>query len=359
MPNLFDYIVPEERLHPAFKELAEHPAYNPARNLLRKIFDEFQDLDGNFLEQFQTDGFYSRLWELFLFQYLRTSGIDLIHDHNRPDFHVKEADLEFFIEAVTANSNKSDDTPDLLIKLMEDFKEEGVGKFAQDAMIDHYLIKIASALYSKLTSNKYWQLEWVKDKPLILAIQAVHHKYATSIPDYKLITYLYGTEMKIVNLPNGKQVADYTPLDYHEFTLGNKKIPSGFFRLPDAENISAVLFANTGNSKKFLRHGIQQGFGDYEVFATWAGTKINPNSEFGDEFLFHVDKGEYMEGWADGVSIFHNPNAAVPLPRETFPNTRQLWFTDGKFDGTIMDFQPIHSLTMAFTIFNNKLHLLK
>lgn len=32
-----------------------------------------------------------------------------------------------------------------------------------------------------------------------------------------------------------------------------KQIPSGFFNLPDAENVSAVLFTNTGTIPKFLR----------------------------------------------------------------------------------------------------------
>ena len=31
--------------------------------------------------------------------------------------------------------------------------------------------------------------------------------------------------------------------------MGNERVPTGFFELPDAENVSAVLFSNSGTTR--------------------------------------------------------------------------------------------------------------
>ena len=55
----------------------------------------------------------------------------------------------------------------------------------------YYIEKIGSALNSKL-NKKYYELNYLKDKPLILAIAPMHDEYARQNSDYLLITYLYG-----------------------------------------------------------------------------------------------------------------------------------------------------------------------
>jgi hypothetical protein len=45
----------------------------------------------------------------------------------------------------------------------------------------------------------------------------------------------------------------------NDLTLGNKKVPAGYFFQPDAENISAVAFSNAGTAAKFTRMGLQAG----------------------------------------------------------------------------------------------------
>jgi hypothetical protein len=51
--------------------------------------------------------------------------------------------------------------------------------------------------------------------------------------------------------------------------MGQKVIPSGFFDLPGPENVSAVLFSNSGTISKFNRMGVVAGFGSRRVVPSW------------------------------------------------------------------------------------------
>lgn len=62
------------KLSPSFTALRKAPADHPGRAMMEEIYAEFEDPDGNFLEQFQTTGFNSRFFELYLFAYLSRSG---------------------------------------------------------------------------------------------------------------------------------------------------------------------------------------------------------------------------------------------------------------------------------------------
>lgn len=64
---------------------------------------EFDDPDGNFVEQFQTTGFDARTFELFLFAMFRESGHAINRAYSRPDFLLQKAGIGAWIEAVTAN----------------------------------------------------------------------------------------------------------------------------------------------------------------------------------------------------------------------------------------------------------------
>jgi hypothetical protein len=63
-----------KNLHPQFLNLISHDIYGPARGMLREVYAEFPDPDGNFVEQFQTSGFDARTFELFLFAMFKHLG---------------------------------------------------------------------------------------------------------------------------------------------------------------------------------------------------------------------------------------------------------------------------------------------
>jgi len=99
---------PEEALHPQFKILRDSNHYAPARAMLRKICGEFDDPDGNFIEQFQTTGFDSRTFEAFLFAMFQESGHSIDRSHKFPDFLLDRDGVQVAVEAVTANFGWSD-----------------------------------------------------------------------------------------------------------------------------------------------------------------------------------------------------------------------------------------------------------
>jgi len=68
--NLFDVICEQDKINPHFEVVRSLKEYSSAKNIIAKIMPNFKDVDGNFIKDFQTTGFDSRIWELYLFTYL-------------------------------------------------------------------------------------------------------------------------------------------------------------------------------------------------------------------------------------------------------------------------------------------------
>ena len=64
-----DFFTPlsNDRLHSNFLILADDPDCSAAREIITEMANVFDEPDGNFVKDFQTTGFNSRLWELYLF----------------------------------------------------------------------------------------------------------------------------------------------------------------------------------------------------------------------------------------------------------------------------------------------------
>jgi hypothetical protein len=74
--DFFTPIVTTEKLSPAFLRLATEEGFSPARALIEAMMHYYEDVDGNFVEQFQSAAFDARFWELYLFALLnRPSGL--------------------------------------------------------------------------------------------------------------------------------------------------------------------------------------------------------------------------------------------------------------------------------------------
>lgn len=64
--DLFTPVVSPEKQHPYFTSLCSDSAFLPARSIINEMMPHYIDIDGNFVEQFQTTGFDARVWELYL-----------------------------------------------------------------------------------------------------------------------------------------------------------------------------------------------------------------------------------------------------------------------------------------------------
>jgi hypothetical protein len=114
---------------------------------------------------------------------------------------------------------------------------------------------------------------------------------------------------------SGKLVITPQKIDKH--VVGEKEIPLGLFFQPGAENISAVMFSVSGTVSNFNRMGKQAGFGEDNVklFRMGAYHDHDPDASLPKMFSYEVNE-DCTETWAEGMSMFHNPNALHPVPEE-------------------------------------------
>jgi hypothetical protein len=105
--DLLTPIRPMKDLHPQFLNLISYDVYEPARGMLREVYSEFPDPDGNFVEQFQTSGFDPRTFELFLSAMFKDLGHH-IEREPRLDFILSRDGQKACVEAVIASPPPND-----------------------------------------------------------------------------------------------------------------------------------------------------------------------------------------------------------------------------------------------------------
>ncbi|MDA3924747.1 MAG: hypothetical protein PF904_08630, partial [Kiritimatiellae bacterium] len=333
---IFQQIVSEEKLHQHFKTLANVKGYSPAKEIIKEITYAFIDLDGNFIQQFQSDGFNARIWELFIYAFLHEDNFDLRNDiFPAPDFNCTKLGLDLSIEAVTVNPTENESVQEISLKPDE----------IQEKIKDYMPIKFGSPLFSKL-KKRYWEKEHVKGHPLIFAIQDFHQETSMLWSRTALTDYLYGVRHKWEKDSSGNLTIISEKIEKHSYN--GKEIPSGFFFLPDSENVSAVLFSNSATIAKFNRMGWLAGFGNpTKVNMIRVGTchDHDPNATEPLKFKIDITDERYQEDWGQGLSLYHNPMAKYPIPPEIFPSIGHHFFEEGKIVSYLPDFYPYASFT--------------
>ena len=101
--DLFAPVVPADRMHPQYRSLLESKFHCAARALMNEIFERMGDPNGNFVRDFQSHGFHSRVFELACFAYLENAGFAIDRSHEQPDFLISREGIEIAVESVTAN----------------------------------------------------------------------------------------------------------------------------------------------------------------------------------------------------------------------------------------------------------------
>ncbi len=341
--NLFAPVIPPEKQHPYFARLANDSAFVPARAIINQMMPHLVDIDGNFVEQFQSTGFDSRVWELYLNAYLFEEQLFIDRTHNAPDFIVKKYGKTVAIEAVIVG-RKKDNPPKYFKLIAESPSPDKIRQFCKNDMP----IRFGSPLYTKL-QKKYWKLSHVQGNPLIFAIADFHDDQSMLWSHPAIITYLYGVRHDFHYDDNGQLVI--TPVKIGKHKSKDKEIPSGFFFQPNSENVSAVLFSSIGTISKFNRIGRQAGFSDPNVLMVRIGTyhDHDPNASIPKPFYYTVDENS-NETWAEGLSMFHNPNAQYPVSQELFPSIAHHRFSEGQILSLLPEFHPYASMTHNFRI---------
>ena len=345
--DLFSPIVPPEKMHSHFKNFLERPNWTPAMGVLSEMMRHFSDIDGNFVEQFQTAGFDARLWELYLYAYLKEERLFFDRDYHAPDYVVRKYGHTVCIEAVTVNPTGGN---------KEVVVQNGPPKLKDPEEIrrllnDYMPIKFGSSLFSKLDKKPpYWELEHVSGNPLVFAIADFHEAQSMLWSSAALFEYLYAVRHDFSIDNEGELIITPTKIVRHKD--GNKDIPSGFFFLPEAQNVSAVLFSNSGTISKFNRMGRLAGFGVPNLRLIRRGVchDHDPNAVLPRPFVIEIEPGKATEAWAEGLSMYHNPNALHPVPVELFPSIAHHVFDNGQIKSTLPEFHPYASITLNMLI---------
>lgn len=218
-------------------------------------------------------------------------------------------------------------------------------------------IKFSNALRKKLR-KRYWEEPHMKNCPLLLAVADFHFSARiineqNSIAPPSLIfskpaleEYLYGGMFETITDNNG-----LVSNKLHKFN-SIKNYEKAFFDLPDSENISAIIFSNLGTISKFNRMGKVAGFGSKDVKIFQIGEIYNPDptKTVPIQFTSIVEPSKHCEYWGDGINIYHNPNAKIPLDEEMFPSSLHHHLIDNTLVTTIDEFSTHPFWSLNFTI---------
>ena len=161
----------------------------PARALMRALYAEFDDPDGNFAEQFQTTGFDARTFELYLFALFNEGKWKIGRRHKQPDFILERDDLVICVEATTTNVPGGGTKP-YLIAPEDDAPDRQLEYFQNEVPI-----RFGSPLFSKL-QKRYWELPHIKGRPLVFAIEAFHGPGSLTHSSSSLTYYLFGLSQR-------------------------------------------------------------------------------------------------------------------------------------------------------------------
>lgn len=335
--NLFKDLIDKHAQHPFYKVLKNEISHLAAKELLIEIERFYTDVDGNFIEQFQSiNGFDARLWEIYLFCLFNEQDFKITRTHDRPDFLISNID-EFAIEAVIVGRKREDKKPIGVLKhkTKEETREENRNDMP---------LRFSNALDQKL-KKRYWDLPHVKGKPLIIAIADFHDEMAMTWSFNALLELLYGYKHSFYHEKSGELII--TPIKVDGYTKkSGTQIPSGFFFWPESEHISAILFSSTATLAKFNRIGKQAGFGSNASTLLRVGARHDhdPNASMPLPFVYVVDT-ESEETWVEGASLYHNPKALFPVDQDAFPNFAHHRFDNGQIVSNIPEFHPYFSVT--------------
>jgi hypothetical protein len=327
-----------ESLHPEYMELATKDVFSPARGIIEPMMRWHEDLDGNFVEQFQSTAFDQRMWELYLFATLTELRFKLDANHAVPDFIGRNLRGDVAIEAVTVGPTRRDGqtVPPPPIETEEQ---------RQVYLNDFMPIKFGSPLFSKLR-KRYWERPQVAGMPLVFAVADFSSPGSMIYSAPALERYLYGYDFTAAYDQHDNLVGQPVKLVQHRW--GDKVIPSGFFDIPEAQHISAVVSTSAGTISKFNRMGLVAGFGSGDVFAIRQGTCVPHDIASTHPLAFRaiVNAPDYLESWSEGLNVYHNPNANIRLSEGLFPTAAHHYCdAEGNRTTHAPNFHPLASTT--------------
>jgi hypothetical protein len=307
--EFFDPIVPEEARHPNFVSCLV-PGRIGEREVLQEWAEGFPDRDGKLVKEFQTT-FNSTFWEIYLYRVFRTYGFEIDWTQKSPDFSLTTDNGGVIVEAVTANAAKGA-TPEWskASPLTENVRQKNYWPLNREA-----IIRLSNALLGKLRMYRdaYQQMEHVKRKPFVIAVAPFEQPDFQFQYDRPMRALLFDEYVdETVFFKNPEAYPDGPPsvkLGFVTKDNGND-IPLGIFESEAWAEVSAVMFSCVATWGKTVAMSRRTRRGT--VLTSW-GTDDSGLSK-----RRQAPIGVPSESVTDGLQVFHNPYARIPLDREVF-----------------------------------------
>nr|WP_315446894.1 hypothetical protein [uncultured Pseudomonas sp.] len=334
--GIFASKVPEHKQNRYLKLLLNDPTYYPARVAMEELAHWFEDPDGIFIRGLQGNEFNSRLFELYLQAVFYELDFTIDHSHPQPDYLLSKGNMVVALEAATVAELEGEE--DIASQPIEEATISGLREHVEKAMPFKFQRTLAKKVRHRPEPLKlpYWELPHTKGHPFVIAVHDYSKVMSMATSQGSLQKLLYGLE-----LVDGKMVS----VDRHEYE--GRTISSNFFAQPGNRHVSAVMLATGATIPKFNRMGRLAGVRSSTSMAVVYGVRTDAE---GDPHPFKsiVEGDDYHEAWHDGIYMFHNPNAAVPLQPELFHRVIHC-FRDG--DSLVEYFPPnciVGSVTQMF-----------
>lgn len=337
--DFFSPIVKSEQQHRYFTMLLDKDGFfTAAKSVIEELSFHYEDRDGNFVDQFQSiNGFDARIWELYLWCYFREENFHFNYNHTAPDFLIEKMGYEIAIEAVHIHRKQDLDEPTNIPTFEEICKK----------MENEIPLMYGSSLYSKLNhtykDQPYWELPHVKGKPLVYAIADFHADMSMTWSFPGIVSILYGIEQKAIHHDDGTiSLENESGITFQKRESSIKPL----FLDDKFKHVSAILFSPCGTLPKFNRMGIQAGYGNHKnkVYQIKICYNSNPNAIL-PNVIGKVVNEECRETWADGIQIFHNPFAEIPLSPNLFPRAGHHFYKDGLLESSVPNDHIISTMT--------------
>ena len=315
--DLFSPNAPEERLDPLYLSLLRSPAHQGTRQHLNAAFARMGDPDGVFASNFWGPAFHARLFEITCFLYLEASGFALHRAHRAPDFIAYKAGFEIAVEATTSNppdgANRNIGATELKDLPIERIIEKSAVEFPR---------RMTAALWRKV-AHAYHREPHVAGKPLVLMVQPAFEAGANFYIDDALVPALFG----------------------------DRSERQGLFDRDEVRHVSAIAYCNNFTVSKVSRLACPAQFRT-EWYAIREGFCLVEGTDEPwrpKRFRFEVGHPDTpQEAWPEGVTLFLNPNAAIPLPPDSLEASCIIRRdTRGRLIKCISGFHPVAQTMIA------------
>lgn len=309
MLDLLTPVIPEERLHKNFQAIRNE---KDVHKILQSWALGFVDRDNKFVKEFQ-ESFNSSFWELYLHAVFGNLGFKTDYSYHAPDYLLEKKGHSVIVEAVTTR-NPEHGTPEhdsqekireLLKKTITD--EERAKN--HEKLISLATERIANSINSKskMYLEKYAKLNHVKDKPFIVAVGSFEQPLFYYQAQGAIQRVIYG--LTKAEYRNGEPYFEYS--DHVIKETNGAKIPIGLFNDESYSHISAVIFSPIATFGKL--RALQSKKEKNIIFETY---KYNKYGEKGT--IETVPHKKYRESLLDGLSVYINPHATIPLKTDLF-----------------------------------------